>query len=68
MPTIARWANELRAAFGHDAMQEAMRRYGYMAQENGRTIDTRTQRPLRELSLTDMVVIKTPHPTKTNGR
>jgi hypothetical protein len=62
MPNVARWANELRAVFGVDEFNEGLRRYGYMASEGGRTIDTRSQRPMREVSLADMVVIKTPHP------
>jgi hypothetical protein len=45
MPTVALWANDLREAFGHAEMQEAMRSQGYMASEGGRTIDTRKPLP-----------------------
>lgn len=41
MPTISRWTNDLRAFFGHDEMQTALREQGYYASEGGRTIDTR---------------------------
>ncbi len=41
MPTVKRWADDLRATFGHAEMQEAMRSQGYQASEGGRTIDTR---------------------------
>lgn len=41
MPTISRWTDDLRAAFGRDEMQAALREQGYYASEGGRTIDTR---------------------------
>lgn len=41
MPTIKRWADDLRAVFGAAEMQEAMRSQGYLAEEGGRRIDTR---------------------------
>ena len=69
MPNVARWANELRAVFGADAMNDAMRRQGYLAIEAGRTIDTRPQRiqPAREVSAAAMVIEKTPPPTVTKN-
>ena len=67
MPTIKRWADQLRAVFGADAMNEAMRHHGYLAQEGGRTIDTRMRRDLRAFSPATPV-IKTPHPTKDAQR
>jgi len=45
MPTVKRWADDLRAVFGPADMQEAMRSQGYLASEGGRTIDTRPPRP-----------------------
>ncbi len=66
MPTVAGWANDLRAVFGSDEINDALRQSGYYASEGGRTIDTRPRmRPSREVSLADMVVIKSPLPTKT---
>ena len=45
MPTVKRWADDLRAVFGHAEMQEAMRTQGYLASEGGRPIDTRKPMP-----------------------
>lgn len=41
MPTVAAWANDLRAVFGTAEMQTALRDLGYYASEGGRVIDTR---------------------------
>lgn len=41
MPTVKRWADDLRAVFGAAEMHEALKSQGYLAQEGGRTIDTR---------------------------
>lgn len=69
MPTVAAWANDLRAVFGTDEINDALHRHGYYASEGGRTIDTRPtqRRPQREVSLTDMVVIKPPSPTRAGS-
>ena len=45
MPTVKRWADDLRAVFGHAEMQAAMRDQGYFASEGVRTIDTRKPAP-----------------------
>jgi hypothetical protein len=68
MPTVAGWANDLRAVFGTDEINDALRQAGYYASEGGRTIDTRPRnRPMREVSVAEMVVIKTPCPTKAGS-
>lgn len=41
MPIVSAWTNDLRAVFGRDEMQTALREQGYYASEGGRTIDTR---------------------------
>lgn len=41
MPTIARWADDLRETFGADDFNAGLRSQGYYASEGGRTIDTR---------------------------
>ncbi len=41
MPTIKRWADDLRAAFGAAEVQDALKSQGYYASEGGRVIDTR---------------------------
>ena len=56
MPIIKAFADELRAVFGVDEMNAAMKQHGYLAKEGGRCIDTRTLRYTREVSLVDMVV------------
>jgi len=63
MPTIKRWADDLRTVFGHDEMNEAMRMYGYMAEEGGRLIDTRPRRELRAVTPA-LPITKPPHPTR----
>jgi hypothetical protein len=42
MPTVKRWADDLRAVFGADEMRDALKSQGYYASEGGRTVDTRT--------------------------
>lgn len=56
MPTVSAWADDLRAAFGVAEMNEALRKSGYMASENGRTIDTRKLFGGAEISARDMVI------------
>lgn len=41
MPSVARWADDLRAAFGADEFNAGLRSQGYYASDGGRTIDTR---------------------------
>lgn len=41
MPTIKRWADDLRSVFGAAEIQEALKSQGYYATEAGRVIDTR---------------------------
>ena len=55
MPTVKRWADDLRAVFGAADIQAAMRDLGYYASEAGRTIDTR--KPLGSVE-----VVATPAP------
>lgn len=45
MPTVKRWADDLRAVFGAAEMQGALKSQGYLAQEGGRAIDTRKYAP-----------------------
>ena len=56
MPTVSAWADDLRAVFGVAEMNEALRKSGYMARENGRTIDTRRLLCGAEISARDMVI------------
>ncbi len=56
MPTVKRWADDLRAAFGADEMQAAMKSQGYYASEGGRTIDTRKPIGGTLISAADMVI------------
>lgn len=56
MPTVATWANDLRAAFGADEINAALRSLGYYASEGGRTIDTRKDVLAEGLPLSRMVV------------
>lgn len=56
MPTVSAWADDLRAVFGVAEMNEALRKSGYMASENGRTIDTRKLLGGAEISACDMVI------------
>lgn len=50
MPTIQRWANDLRSVFGVADMDSAMRQYGYYASEAGRVVDTRKPVQYREFT------------------
>lgn len=45
MPSVKRWADDLRAAFGATEVQEALKSQGYYASEGGRVIDTRKYAP-----------------------
>lgn len=56
MPSVKRWADDLRAAFGADEMQAAMRSQGYYASEGGRTIDTRKPTNGTLVAASDMVI------------
>ncbi len=56
MPSVKRWADDLRAVFGADEMNEALRKSGYMAMENGRSIDTRKLLGGAEISAAQMVI------------
>lgn len=56
MPTVAAWADDLRTIFGVAEMNEALRKSGYMASENGRTIDTRKLLGGAEICARDMVI------------
>lgn len=56
MPTVAAWADDLRAAFGVEEFNAALRKSGYFASENGRAIDTRTLMYGAEISARDMVI------------
>lgn len=56
MSTVSAWADDLRAVFGVAEMNEALRKSGYMASENGRTIDTRKLLAGVEISARDMVI------------
>ena len=56
MPTVARWADDLRAAFGADDFNAGLRSQGYLAQEAGRTIDTRKIKLGEGIPLSRLVV------------
>jgi hypothetical protein len=56
MPIVAAWADDLRSAFGAEEFNEALRKSGYFASENGRTIDTRKLMGGAEISARDMVI------------
>lgn len=56
MPTVKRWADDLRGAFGVQEMNEALRKSGYFASENGRVIDTRTLLGGAEICAAQMVI------------
>lgn len=45
MPTVKRWADDLRAAFGADEFNAGLKSQGYLASEGGRVIDTRKYQP-----------------------
>lgn len=44
MPTVKRWADDLRAAFGAAEFDASLRGQGYYAREGGRTVDTRKEK------------------------
>ncbi len=56
MPTVKRWADELRAVFGAGEVQAGFKALGYYASENGRTIDTRKPSGGTLVSAADMVI------------
>lgn len=56
MPTVARWADDLRAAFGADDFNAGLRSQGYLASEGGRTIDTRKLKLGEGIPLSRLVV------------
>ena len=56
MPTVKRFADDLREAFGAAEIDAALREQGYYASEGGRTIDTRKPLGSREIAATDMVI------------
>lgn len=55
MPTVKRWADELRAVFGAAEVQAGFKSQGYYASEGGRVIDTRPARGAM-VSVADMVL------------
>ncbi len=68
MPTVARWAGDLRAAFGADDFNAGLRAQGYLAQEAGRTIDTRKVKLGEGIPLSRLVVGPPPAVAKKVGR
>lgn len=56
MPTVARWADDLRAAFGADDFNAGLRSQGYLASEGGLTIDTRKLKLGEGIPLSRLVV------------
>lgn len=68
MPTISGWTNDLRAVFGHAEMQAALRDLGYLASENGRTIDTRKLKLGEGLPVSALVIGAAPTVKKGAAR
>lgn len=56
MPTVKRWADDLRAAFGADEIQAALKSQGYYASEGGRTVDTRVVKFSEGIPVSQLVV------------
>ena len=69
MPTVAAWIDELRAAFGAESINPAIRNgmaggTQFFAQENGHTLGCEAMPGGVEVGLRDMVVL----PAKKGGR
>lgn len=56
MPTVKRWADDLRAAFGAAEFDAGLRAQGYYAREGGRTVDTRKEKLSEGVTVAEMVI------------
>ena len=68
MPTVKAWADDLRSIFGAAEFDAGLRLRGYLAQENGRTIDTRKPQAGVEVSARNMVIGPLPELNVKAGR
>jgi hypothetical protein len=68
MPTVKRWADDLRAVFGTAEFNAGLRSQGFFASEGGEVVNTLKPLGRIEVALSNIVIGDAPVPVKRGAR